>query len=202
MEIITKEYKVYEFKELKSEVQEEVIEKLGERELGGDWWEHSGVLECIQEDLLEKYGISCDNVYFDINGRGYCSLGNPSIDDMEKFLMVVGAEKWMIAQSLDTAERTWDIGCMDISITVDQNGGYNGVYIENNGLMDVETEEENLDDIEKEMGIDFSEFLEDILKEKRKEIEEEQEYVSSRENIMNIIEMNEYSFLEDGEEYY
>jgi len=201
MEIITKEYKVYEFDELKPEVQEEVIEKMAQQELESDWWEHCGIIDCIREDLLEQYGIDCSDIYFDLYGGRQCSLGRPIIVDAKKFLIVAGAEKWMIAQSLDTNERIWDIDCLDIGITEATGRGYNDVCVEHNGFIDVETESENDGDLEEEMDIDLTEFLTDILKEKFKEIEEEQKYISSKENIMELINTNENKFLENGEYY-
>jgi len=202
MKTITKEYKVYEFKELKPEVQEEVIEKLAERELENDWWEYSGILDCIKEDLSERYGIECEDVYFDLYGGRYCALGNPRINDVKKFLIAAGAEKWMIAQYLDTNERVWDMDYLDIGITDGSHRGCNEVCVEHNGFIDAETGAENDGDLEEEMGVDLNEFLSDILKEKLKEIQQEEEYIGSKENIMELIEMNEYQFLEDGEEYY
>ncbi len=201
METITKEYKVYDFDELKPEVQEEVIERMAQQELESNWWEHSGILECIKEDLLEKYGISADDIFFDLYGGRSCSLGRAVIRDMKKFLTSAGAEKWMIAQSLDNAERTWKIDYVDIDISVDGCRGYNGISLEHNGFIDAETEAENGGDLEEEMGIDLTKFFDDILKEKFKQIEEEQEYISSRENIRELIDMNEYKFLENGEQY-
>jgi len=202
MEVITKEYKVYEFNELEPDVQDEVIERMAERELESDWWEHSGTIYCIKEDLLEKYGIECGDIYFDLYGGRSCSLGEARIVDVEKFLIAAGGEKWMIAQCLDTTKRIWDMSYVDISISTDGGRGYNGVCINHNGFIDVATESENDGDLEEEMGIDLDVFLGDILKEKFKEIEKEQEYISSKENIMELIEMNEYKFLENGEEYY
>ena len=201
METITKEYNIYDFKELKPEVQEEVIQKFAEQELERDWWEHSGILEFIQEDLFERYGIECSDIYFDLYSDRDCSLGSPRISDVKKFLIAAGAEKWMIAQHLDTNERIWDIDFLDIGITDANNRGYNEVCVEHNGFIDVETDEENDGDLEEDMGIDLTEFLQGILKEKLKQIQEEQEYISSRENIIELIEMNDYKFLENGEQF-
>jgi len=201
MEIITKEYKVYDFDELKPEVQEKIIERLAEQELESDWWEYSGIIDCIKEDLLETYGIECENIWFDLYGGRYCSLGSPRIVDVKKFLIAAGAEKWMIAEHLNTTERIWDIDLLDIGITDNHVAGYNEVCVEHNGFIDTVDGEENEGDLEEEMGINLTEFLTDVLRENIKRIEKEQEYISSRENIIELIEINEYKFLENGEQY-
>jgi len=195
METITKEYKVYEFDELKPEVQQEVMEKMGSRLMEDDWWDYSGILECIKEDLMEEYGILADDVYF--NDRN-CYLGGATIDDQKKFLIAAGAEKWMIAQHLDSSNIKWDMDLLEINITPHQGSGYNSIDIYHNGFIDQENDTRIIRDLNEEMGIDLDEFLNDILKEKFKDIRKEEEYITSEENIKEHINCNEFKFLEDG----
>jgi len=197
MQTITKEYQVYKFDELKPEVQSKVIERLAQRELENDWWDYSGILDSMQEDLKEEYGITCFQIYFDLY-RNYVALGQAYINDIRKFLIAAGAEKWMIAQGLDSSQdKGWDIGMVDIGITKPYREYFNKLEIESHGFYNADGEAEG--DIEAETGISLNDFFRSILEKCLKQLKDEEEYISSEENIKDLIELNEYQFLENGE---
>jgi hypothetical protein len=80
----TEQIKLYEFNELKPQIQEEVIEKNRYINVEGfEWWEFC--YEQFKEEL-QSIGVSCENFYFSIDRIRHIYMENPSIENEEKFL--------------------------------------------------------------------------------------------------------------------
>jgi hypothetical protein len=202
METITREYKVYEFKELKPEVQRRVLDKMAQHELESEWWEPE--IEGIAYDLKELYGIDVksNEVYFDLYQNWFALGTHSTIDDAKKFLKSVADNKVLLAQIIANPE--WDINRVDLDIQTDRNGESNSIGVACNGYNyedgDERWEEDQCKEIlESELGIKLDDCIDKINREMLKRLREQQDYIQSDENIKMRIEDNEYKFLENGE---
>jgi len=201
MEIITKEYKVYKFDELKSEIQDKVLDDFRWQEVNDDIW-YEMELENISNYLEEEYGIevASSKIYFDLN-EGWLSLGEEvSITNMKNFIMKIIDNKVLVAQILSNPD--WKIENIDLHIG---NNGRRGNYIDvlcnghNYEDGDERWDEEECKKIlEEELQIDLDDCINTLNKKMYKQVEEQRDYITSDEHIKENIEMNEYKFLEDG----
>ena len=206
METITKEYNVYEFKELKPEVKEQVLDKLREQELNSDFW-YEMELECIAEDLKDKYGIEVKprEIYFDIY-RNWAALDkNADIIDEEKFLRHFVENKRLLAQAISNPD--WRMDNIRLNINTTHNGEKNVIDVLHNGNNyedgDERWEEDTCKEIfEEELGINLDDCIEKINKWMLERLIEQQDYVGSEEYLVNEIEARELKFLENGEVFY
>lgn len=188
----TEQVNVYKFNELSKEVQEKVIEENSDINLDyNDWYEPD--CEWFKDKLLE-IGISCEDFSFDLYDRNF-SMNKPRIDNIRKFLLsaltddqkllieIDEDEKAEFEKEVNRLEEEYDY-CIKQSTN---RSGYNYV--------------EGLDEIGNILGIDYDEYLKDVLNGFLKSLQESYDYLSSDEAIKDTIEANEYTFLESGERW-
>ena len=203
MEIVTKEYKTYKFEELSKSVQEEVKQKIAQNELERDWWDAD--LECMIVDL-DAMGISATEIYFDLYERNLyfgrdSRISNPKLFityALEKRFGEGYANKWLIAQSMNT-DVELNIDNVNLALVTGRN--HNVLYVEDNGYKSLNDNNEEVGEIslEEQLGLNLQAVLEDIQSLLLNQLKESEEYISSDENILSIIEDRELRFLEDGE---
>ena len=202
METITKEYKVYNFKELKPEVKDRVLDKLRNQEMNSDFW-YETELDCISEDLKEEYGIEVkpSNLYFDIY-KGWLAMGKEAdIIDVQKFIKKVVDNKVLLAQTISNPD--WNIKNIDLNIGTERNEESNNISVICNGYNyedgDDRWEEEKCKKIlEEELQIDLDGCIDKLNDDLLKRIREQQDYVCGKEYLKGEIEARELKFLEDG----
>lgn len=168
MKTITKQYLVYTFSELHEDIQDKVIENLYDINVDSEYWYEYAVDE-LREDLKENYGIEFANVYFDIDQGSYAWLDKPYVSDIYKFLKKAGFD-------LRTKEAKELIEHHYIYTTHYGRGSAKN-WCDNDKLSDC-----------------IHSRLEDFISMLR----EQWDYCTSREAIIETIEANEYTFLENG----
>jgi hypothetical protein len=182
MRTITTTTDVYTFEELSEESKEKAIENLWDINLNYDWWEFT-------YDDAENVGIKITG--FDIDRGAYCT---------GKFLWSVFTvateitnnhgnmcETYKTAKSFLEEREILQAKIDKINETEADN---EETEIDNsNSVYDLENEIEELED----------EFTKSILEDYRIMLQKEYEYQSSREAIIETIEVNEYEFTVDGE---
>jgi hypothetical protein len=131
MKTITKKYKVYNFKELKPEIKEEVLDKLRQQEMESDYW-YETEFDCISEELKEEYGIqvSPSRIYFNLY-ENWLALNEADLIDSERFLKKMADNKILLAQTLSNPE--WNIKIVDLNIETGRNGESNYIGVTCNG---------------------------------------------------------------------
>jgi hypothetical protein len=171
MKTITKVYNVYSFGELSEKAKRKAIENLYDLNVDYGWW------NSVYEDA-ENVGIKITS--FDI-GRGESITGQFTEDALFTAFKIVDehggtCDTYQLAKSF-LAQRTSIIE----SAEKDETGGFKDEYELDSLLNDIEDE-----------------FKEDLLYSYLKMLREEYEYQTSEEAIIETIECNEYTFLEDG----
>ena len=172
----TEQVNVYKFSELSKEVQEKIINNCREINTDYDWYDCD--FEGFKEELL-KIGVSCEGFNFDLYNRDF-SMNKPHIDDLRKFLLsaLTDSQKLLIEVDEDEkAEFEKEVNRLEEE------------YVE------------GLDEIGNILGIDYDEYLKDILRGFLKSLQESYDYLCSDEAIKDTIEANEYEFLESGERW-
>lgn len=188
MKKITKTYETYTYDELSKEAQEKVLENLHDISVEDDWFEFE--FEEIIESLA-KMGFEDAKIFFSgfySQGDGACFTANLDIDKVVKYFKL----KTKYAHLLKKHDIT---GCI-------RAGGH---YSHAN-TMSIDIDAERKDG--KEMYTESTEqenFKEEILDLARTEADEiyddlkkSYEYLTSEKSIVEMIEVNEYTFLEDG----
>ena len=79
----TKQIKVYSFKELKPEIQEQVLNQFREHNLDYEWWEY---LYDEFEEELKEIGIDCKDFEWDLYRDKKVKMSNQKITDDNLFL--------------------------------------------------------------------------------------------------------------------
>jgi len=188
----TEQVKIYKFNELSKEVQEKVIDK--NREINtnyDDWYEPD--YEGFEEEL-SKIGISCEGFSFDLYARDF-SMNKPHIDNLRKFLLsaLTDSQKLLIEVDEDEkAEFENELNRLEeeYDYSIKESNGRNYYnYLE------------GFDEIGDVLGIDYDEYLKDVLRGFLKSLQESYDYLCSDEAIKDTIEANEYEFLESGEQW-
>jgi hypothetical protein len=189
----TEQVNIYKFSELSKEVQEKVLDKM--REINTDWddWYQSD-FEVFKEDL-QKIGVSCESFCFDLYDRNFYMV-KPNIDDTRKFLLSALSDERKLLMEFDEDEKKEFDELVDkledeytFGIHEKDSSRYGNNFVE------------GLDEIGDILGIDYDEYLKDILKDFLKQLQESYDYLSSDEAVKDTIEANEYDFLEDGERW-
>lgn len=180
----TRVYNVYKFKELKKEIQDKVIEKLNDINTDYEWWEY------MFKDWtakLEKLGYNDVKIYF----NGFSSQGDGAC-----FTAQIDLLKWAKTHKLSAREiKAIDKG--DITGRITHNYGY---YFSTSTNVDINSSNDNdyinktREKIEK-MIVEEREELGDEL---YRELKKENDYLTSKEAIIETIEAYDYDFLEDG----
>lgn len=219
MEIITKEYKVYNFKELDKEVQEKLIEK--EKRQQNEFYCDTFLQEdmnCSASCLLEKYfgkDTKLDNVYYDLSysqGSGSMIEFTINIEDLNNKYHILSSEEMKFIKDISLVD--------DIKVYHDDNYyvheyTFNIKYDDCFGYYDYEDikdsyniSEEDFNTIEDRIinlldcynkHYTKSKFIEDIIsmnKELTKDGYKYVEYEISDDEAISFLEDDKY--LEDG----
>ena len=220
----TKTINIYEFKELKPEVQEKVLEQ--QRNLAyEDQWTYESIMEWIKEALIEKgFPIDDKNFYWSFEGyktntriglRGnfdykqYIDWHIENLNEKDKAEWIDAKNKYScIFKTIGSVSiNTYNDNYIDISYE-DWKLEFEEVIDEDEEFLE-ELEEEFTNDISEEvfktLFLEFKEWLEDKVldtqKQYEKAMEEDLKYSLSDEALKENIEANEYEFLENGERY-
>jgi hypothetical protein len=200
MRQVTIEKKLYNFNELSNEVQQKVIEKNYDINVNDDYW-----FEYIIEDFKENEYFDIENVYF----SGFYSQGDGAMFEYS------GIKEKLFNEFLDTLNLSplrKDIISNNIYIYASgkQKGHY---YHENSCSHDTNFNIDNFNWLRHERTykalenilIDFEGYViekyKDICRNLYRTLEEEYNYQTSEEAIIETIEANEYEFEEDGKIY-
>ena len=200
MKQITKTFKVYQFKELKDDVKEKVLDKFRQINVDYEWWNSN--LEYISEQIKEKIGIdiSSKDISFDF-GNG-CNIYIKSNDVVREL-----SYKYDELNDFDLPEK---FGCF----TNYMGGGMNSNLKSSDYNIDYADFEEcdfeddlrkaiyqkHIDEIKGKIENDLDE-LHNILEQGFKDLWENYHNSMSDEAVKDTIEANEYEFLEDGEQF-
>jgi len=187
----TEQIKVFKFEELKPEIQEKVLDNFrnSENYLNYEWYEY--FFENFKEDL-NKISVDFESLNFDLY-RNEISFSNINILDDEKFINSFMNNDDKIFNSLNEKNE------ISFSVGISENG-----YVS----LDYDTEEDLTEEdynqlklkIE-ELEAQATEFLRDKLKQYLNQLHKEYEYLLSDEAIKDTIDINEYEFEENGEQF-
>jgi len=191
MKQVKKTFKVYNFDELKEEIKEKVLDNFRFAEVENESW-YEFLIEDFKQKLNNEYGIDFNNIYFSLDRDNYIYLDKPQIIDEEKFIYSIYLEDRRKAEKtlrkLKEEENKEDEEEFYINIETNFYGGGSAKnYISC-----------NTDRINEE---EYTEFLNDILNDFKKQLSISYEDSISDENVKDFIEMNEYEFLENGEQF-
>jgi hypothetical protein len=193
MEIITKQYKIFEFDELTDEIKQKVIEKNYDINVElSNWYEF--VIYNFREEIKEKYGLDFDDdIYFDIEYRDrHLCFKKIWIDNINKFIKGFKKDNigkkdidfsYKIARALRNDE---------IIINFENNREHTNISYNDYSKNNLTNKYNYLDDLQ-------SWFNDNIINELLKRLTNEYEYLTSEESIIDTIKANEYKFLENGD---
>lgn len=176
----TKHIKVYEFGELKPEIQEKVITDNSEINIYDDWYEY--LYEDFKEDL-KKYGLSCNCFYWDLYRGNSFYMDKVIIENEDLLLKNCISKTDKSKKMLNEIENENE----DLLLNIGNNGYSN--YLE------------NYEGIDEETAKNINELLEDLNKRFLKWIRQEYDYLISDESIKETIISNELEFLKNGDRF-
>lgn len=171
MKTITKTYNVYSFDELSEKAKQKAIDKLYDINVTDEWWEQT--YEDASEIGLKITGFDIDRGDFcegEFN-EGACFTAQAIINNHGEV-----CETYKTATNF-LKERDEIVN----SAAKDENGEFEDEYELDNQLDELE-----------------SEFLKSILQDYLAMLRSSYEYLTSEEAIIETIESNEYTFLENG----
>jgi hypothetical protein len=195
METITKTYKVYNFEELKPEIQEKVIQDLYDINTDYNGW-HDSTIEDIKT-IAGLIGIEIENIFysgFSSQGDGACFEGryeyNKTALQELKAYSPNEKEPIRIATALKELQRE---NKNELTATVKHSGYY---YHENCTVINVFKNYEYEFNEETEEAV--INLLKDFMRWIYKALQKDYDYLTSREAIIDTIKANDYTFLENG----
>lgn len=182
----TVEYKLYKYDELSDKAKEKALEGFYDFNVDYEWWDSS--YDWFQEKLKEV-GLKCKTFYFGLDRDRFLEAVDLEFIDVAKFIetsVQAGVKKSI----LDVADLTinYTRGYRHTFHTIDT---YRGIPDRCPRLNKYLTS--LIDRCNDKLGDMFSDFL--------SQLEEEYDYLTSREAIEESIRCNEYEFLEHGEFY-
>ena len=186
MELVTREYKTYNFNELTEIAKEKALNHFRESNVDYEWWDF--LFENFKEELEEK-GISFKNCYFEFYRSRFLYFTDIDINDLNKFIKALPLKlNRVVLNSLLDGE---------ISLFIrESRNEYNYFDLEDNTDNKI-TENKR---IKKHIDLDkLNEWFKDYSNNCLKRLYDEYCYLSSDEYITEEIELNEYKFLENGE---
>lgn len=196
MRKVNVEYDVYKFEELTEKVQQKVLEKLWDINLYEDW--HEFTLEHFKEKL-EEIGFEDAKIHY----SGFCSQGDGASFDahvnLEKIINYIGDKRFNKLLHL-VKESYIDVSIVKTSYAnhyshkktryIEVNTDFNTEnYLRVNKLCDL------LCDYIEDLRIRLCEEIYETL-------EKEYDYLTSKEQIIECINANEYEFLESGKAFW
>lgn len=195
MKQITKTYTVYSFDELSEDAKQKAIENLYDINVDYDWWSYDD-----SKEIASLMGIDIENIYF----SGFSSQGDGACFEGSYTFKKNGVKNVKSYAPLDKelhqiAERLQDVQkkhFYKLSANVKHSGHYYhemcteiNVYKDGNYL---HTEAE----LSAEDEIKY--ILRDYMRWIYRQLEKQYDYLTSEKAIIETIEANEYTFLEDG----
>jgi hypothetical protein len=166
----TKTINLYQFAELSDEAKEKAINKLSTINVEHDWWDF------VYMDA-EGIGLKIDT--FDLDRNRHCK-GNFTLS------------AWEVAQNILNSHGD---ECETYRTAQNFLNDFNPVFAEymdeTNEKYESKESEDKLSDLE-------SDFLNSLLEDYSMMLQNECEYLQSKESIIQTIEANEYDFDEDG----
>lgn len=171
MEQITKTYKVFAFNELSEAGQDKAIEKFSDINVDYDWYEGFE----FNQDINTSY----KNMYFDLDRGSYIQFNGLTIKDEESFRKILKMNKPIFEH-------------ITYRFINDRD---------NNTEIEIEIDGEDLKETKRVMAqIERAkEIFSDLMHNALSRLKKDYEYLTSRESIIEMIEANEYKFLENGE---
>jgi hypothetical protein len=201
MQIITRKYKVYSFKELSEESKDKVIEKLYDINVDYSGW-YEFTLENIVEKIEHLYGLTfpIENACFDFQGQYWEFYIDANHDGSGHYIPYTVKDyktflKYLKSQGISQKTcKLLEDGHIDVRIDMQHYGGGSGAnYIEIQELDRSlsKTEYSKLEDL-------LTGLLKDIANNALTDIRNDYDSLTSRDAIVETIEANDYTFLEDG----
>jgi len=177
---------LYEFKELKPEIQDKVIEKYYDLNVEYEWWNY---IVDEWKEKLEKLGYYEIEIFF----SGFYSQG-----DGASFKAEVNLVKYVKQTKQQTKYKSLDLENFKAVIT--KAGHYEHEYTMDSTIEDWSEK----DTTEKQIKL-INELENEILENSREyarkiyaELKNQYEYLTSRKAIVETIEANEYTFEANG----
>ena len=193
---------VYQFNELSDEAKDKAIENYRQDGFDYEWWDF------IFEDAKRMgalMGITVDNIYFSgfsSQGDGACFEGSyeyvkGSVKAIRDETGDSDKDLTAIAKGLQAEQRRNFYG---LSASVKQRGHYNHEFCTE---IDVQDNRDNAPwQISDEVEEAIKDLLRDFMRWIYRSLSREWDYMNSDEQITEMIEANEYEFLENGRMYY
>jgi len=192
---------IYEFNELKPEIQEEVLNNNREINVSDDWYNSD--LEYISEQIEEKTGLKIDykNLYFEFMSR------SNSIWIESKDIFKALSDKYPTLINFDLPNK---FGCfcnylgggmcsgLNNSDFDDEHIEIEDSYNEEDEILQYSVQEKVNKGIKQKIIKDLG-IIQDVLNKGYKGLYESYNYLVSDEAIKETIEANEYEFEENGE---
>jgi hypothetical protein len=185
METITKTYKVYNFEELKPEIQEKVIQELYDINIFFDWYKDDD----IYFEIAKDYGleINMDEINFSIDRENYAAFETYNHSQKENYypgIRINDFKTFVKKAGLRMNKRL-----RECYIKVEHKH-YAGGIIDN--YLDIEGDLKEEEEQRLEQSLDN--FLDEVLT----QLKNDYNYLTSREAIIETIECNNYTFLANG----
>lgn len=194
----TIEIKLYKFNELSEEAKKNAIEKLHDINVNSSFW-HECIVDMFKEDT-QKFEV--EKVYF----SGFWSQGDGAMFEYSGISQEL-FEEAIDSLKIDNYKKNAMKKAGIFSVKGKQQGCYyhekscnHIMYFENNDVL-----HENIDSLFYEFHSELEDFIEDkyieLARELYNKLENEYEYQTSEEAIIETIECNDYEFTEEGEIY-
>jgi hypothetical protein len=185
-----KEIKTFKFNELNEKAKEKAIEKMWDINVDYDWWEFDGLMGLTKKEKSARKIKECPddiinwkNLYFDLDRGSYIQFIDitvPNEDVFRKFLRI--------------NKRLW--GKVYYSFLNSNREINTAIEIEENEY-DLYFTKKEQEIIDRAISI-FNDKVKDALIDLKKQYE----YLTSKEAIIETIEINEYDFREDGKLFF
>lgn len=206
METITKTYKVYEFDELDPKTRERVVDKF--RDINTDYY-WSEVTIWDQKDELKKFGFDAVEIYFTgfwSQGDGACFVGNLDNEGLLKFL----TESKELSK-YPRLVRAIKNDTIYVNIKITHTDRY---CHENSTTIADYTEMQDNSELSGKLLEDYTKWYEsfdargpqnesigwyyDKCREFYSQLQDEYDFRTNDDSVIDTIRANEYQFLEDG----
>ena len=202
MELITKEYKVFSFEELKQEVKDKVIEKFRSNKESCDYDILNENIEDSISYFLDEEKLPKESICFDLSGyKGYPFISFKGKIDLNDFLKK--------HKKITKFKKLLNKNMIYLSLFIDNKTEYKTIldYDEEFYFNDYEDDlrieitnkqKEELIKLREELIVFVEEKIQEVKSKAIKSGLKEIEYFYSDECIKEDIQANDYKFLEDG----
>ena len=195
----TEEIKIYQFAELSEEAKQKAIQ----------WGHDLNIYENWHDDIINDFKDNED--FFNITNVQYSGFWSQGDGAMFEY---TGINNNFINSIIDSLKLpNWKKKVLKHCLYVVANGKHLGHYshhksINHNIYIELDNGAERYDNIERlinlysdEITIAIIEKYEDLAKDLYSDLEQSYNYLTSKEAIIEAIELNEYEFTEDGKIY-